>query len=169
MTREEIKDELYRMLSDVVNGGYPKRNNTQRGRYREAVKKAIEALEQEPELRQALEMEKGAYNALVKNLQCSDCISRQAAIDELYKMLHDCFGADDEELDAVITTLNELPPVTPAEKVGQWEWNQYDGNPKIGNWHCSQCHGIGKSYYDYCPYCKAKMLTSPTGAERSEE
>ena len=48
MTKEEIKDELYRMLSDVVNGGYPKRNNTQRGRYREAVKKAIEALEQEP-------------------------------------------------------------------------------------------------------------------------
>lgn len=45
MTKEEIKDELYRMLSDVVNGGYPKRNNNQKDRYREAVKKAIEALE----------------------------------------------------------------------------------------------------------------------------
>ena len=39
----------------------------------------------------------------------SNLISRQAAIDALYKMLHDCFWADDEELDAVITTLNDLP------------------------------------------------------------
>lgn len=38
-----------------------------------------------------------------------DTISRQDAVDALYKMLHDCFWADDEELDAVITTLNELP------------------------------------------------------------
>lgn len=43
----------------------------------------------------------------------SDLISRQAAIDALCKMLHDCFWADDEELDAVITTLNELPSAQP--------------------------------------------------------
>lgn len=48
MTGEEIKDELYRMLSDVLNGNGPIRNNAQRGRYREAVKSAIEALEQKP-------------------------------------------------------------------------------------------------------------------------
>lgn len=46
MTGEEIKDELYRMLSDVLNGNGPIRNNAQRGRYREAVKSAIEAVEQ---------------------------------------------------------------------------------------------------------------------------
>ena len=45
-----------------------------------------------------------------------DLISRQAAVDELYKMLHDCFWADDEELDAVITTLNELPSAQPDSK-----------------------------------------------------
>ena len=44
---------------------------------------------------------------------CDDLISRQAAIDALYKMLHDCFWADDEELDAVITTLNDLPSAQP--------------------------------------------------------
>ena len=44
MTREGIKDELYRMLSDVVNGGYPKRDNAQRGKYKQAVKEAVEAL-----------------------------------------------------------------------------------------------------------------------------
>ena len=42
-----------------------------------------------------------------------DLISRQAAIDALYKMLHDCFLADDEELDAVVTTLNDLPSAQP--------------------------------------------------------
>ena len=25
---------------------------------------------------------------------------------------------------------------------GEWEYNQYDGNPNIGNWHCSNCHNI---------------------------
>lgn len=49
MTKQEIKDELLGMLSDVVNGSCPIRNNTQRGRYREAVKEVIKVLEQEPE------------------------------------------------------------------------------------------------------------------------
>ena len=53
--------------------------------------------------------------------------------------------------------LSELPLVTPQPKVGHWEWNQYDANPKIGNFHCSLCLGIGRAHYDYCPYCGAKM------------
>ena len=40
----------------------------------------------------------------------SDLISRQAAIDELVKMLGYCFQADEEVLDAVVTTVRELPP-----------------------------------------------------------
>lgn len=54
-------------------------------------------------------------------------------------------------------------------KMGHWEWNQYDANPKIGNFHCSLCHSIGRTYFDYCPYCGAKMSEIPTGAEGSEE
>jgi hypothetical protein len=45
MTKEEIKDTLYRMLSDVVNGGYPKRTDVQKARYKEAVKKAVDAVD----------------------------------------------------------------------------------------------------------------------------
>ena len=45
MTTEEIKDELYRMLSDVVNGGYPKRTYAQQARYKEAVKRTVDALD----------------------------------------------------------------------------------------------------------------------------
>jgi len=43
----------------------------------------------------------------------NDLISRQAAIDELVKMLSDCFYADEEVLDAVETTLKELPSAEP--------------------------------------------------------
>lgn len=45
MTGEETKDELYRLLSDCVNGAYPLRNNAQKGRYRKAVGVAIRSLE----------------------------------------------------------------------------------------------------------------------------
>ena len=45
-----------------------------------------------------------------------DLISRQDAIDALYKMLHDCFWADDKELDAVITILNDLPSAQPEKR-----------------------------------------------------
>ena len=39
----------------------------------------------------------------------SNLIDRQAAIDELVKMLGYCFQADEEVIDAVVTTINELP------------------------------------------------------------
>ena len=42
-----------------------------------------------------------------------DCISRKAAIDEVSKMMHECFGADAEELDAIEVTLHELPTAQP--------------------------------------------------------
>lgn len=51
---------------------------------------------------------------------------------------------------------------------GHWEWVQYDYNPNIGNWHCSECRIIvvegvknkisGVPMYKYCPNCGAKMM-----------
>lgn len=43
-----------------------------------------------------------------------DLISRKLAIDELCVMLRACFGADDEELDAVTVTLNNISSVQPT-------------------------------------------------------
>lgn len=53
-----------------------------------------------------------------------------------------------------------------AEKVGHWEYIQYD-KPPIGNWHCSECGRIvfllnsqksGEApLYDFCPWCGVKM------------
>ncbi len=45
-------------------------------------------------------------------------------------------------------------------KTGHWEWNQYDANPKIGNYHCTNCHSVGRVFYSYCPNCGARMAES---------
>ena len=87
-----------------------------------------------------------------------DLISRQVAIDTLYKMLHDCFLADDEELDAVITTLNELPSVTPRS--GKWRViNKFEDCCYA---KCNQCNMTQVFYYNkpltnFCPNCGADM------------
>lgn len=56
-----------------------------------------------------------------------------------------------------LLTINEEKPH------GKWEYNQYDGNPNIGNWHCSNCHNIcyemklTHDNYKFCPNCGADM------------
>jgi len=57
----------------------------------------------------------------------------------------------------------------PQLKTGHWEYVQYDYNPNIGNWHCSECRNIviecadknkdgGIPTYSYCPKCGVKMI-----------
>lgn len=48
-----------------------------------------------------------------------DLISRPAAIEEVCNMMRECFGADDEILDALKTTLNELTAIYPERKTGR--------------------------------------------------
>ena len=62
------------------------------------------------QLREAVD---AAIEAVKAQDVAGDTIYRQAAIDTVYKMLHDYFWADDEELDAAIATLNDLPPAQP--------------------------------------------------------
>ena len=99
-----------------------------------------------------------------------DAISRQH-FDERVRLAG---GMADEELtqdfkDGVLTVLELLktePSVQPEQKMGHWEYLQYD-KPSIGNWHCSKCGRIvfllksqksGENpLYDYCPWCGAKM------------
>lgn len=59
--------------------------------------------------------------------------------------------------------LNDIRPQ------GEWEYTQYDGNPNIGNWHCSECRHIvfggysQKPYYNFCPKCGADMRGEENG------
>jgi rubrerythrin len=45
------------------------------------------------------------------------------------------------------------------QKTGHWEYVQYDGNHKIGNYHCSVCRHIIIPFENqkYCPNCGACM------------
>lgn len=71
----------------------------------------------------------------------------------------------DEELRAI----HDGKALEQEPKVAYWEWNQYDANPKIGNFHCSLCHSIGRTYFDYCPYCGANMSEIPTELESEDK
>ena len=95
-----------------------------------------------------------------------DCISRKAVLDLV---------ADyDLSMGQVVNGIYALPSVTPQPKAeqetcqpktGHWEWVQYDANPNIGNWHCSECSCILRGETNggpvrlpkYCPECGAKM------------
>ena len=93
-----------------------------------------------------------AINALEKE-PCTDAISRQAAIDGANAIIaRDTSGNNDvvKAMTAWKSYVEGLPPVTPAEKAGQWIYEGY--------YKCSEC---GKTTYshktNYCPNCGAKM------------
>ena len=97
------------------------------------------------------------YKALEQE-PCEDAVSRR----EVFETFGELLGVWGTE------ALMELSSVTPQPKTGHWEWVQYDGNPNIGNWHCSECGSIviecvskekkgGIPLYKYCPQCGVKI------------
>lgn len=149
----------------------------------QAVDMAIKALEQ-TELN-------SSYNSInsIKTELNDDAISRQALKD----LGAECIAKRDENGNLIpLGSIDSLPSVSTEktetvtefadrcrecgeryskllkEKTGRWEWVQYDYNPKIGNWHCSECRSVviecvdkneksGIPLYKYCPQCGAKM------------
>ena len=83
-----------------------------------------------------------------------DLISRRAAIDELVKMLSDCFYADEEVLDAVKTTLKELPPAQPETAtvtIGRTKGS-------VTMWYeCDACGEPVDQNDNYCRNCGRKL------------
>ena len=74
----------------------------------------------------------------------------------------------DEITNCIAMVVNE-PSVNPQPKAGHWEWVQYDYNPKLGNWQCSECRSVviecvnkedkgGIPLYKYCPQCGARIV-----------
>lgn len=110
---------------------------------------------------------KEALHEIKKIEPCEDAISRQAAIDA-------CLNGWNKDYKEIVEEIRTLPPVKPQPKTGQWEWVQYDYNPKLGNWHCSECRCVvvecvdknekgGIPLYKYCPQCGAKMEVEQNG------
>jgi len=84
----------------------------------------------------------------------SELISRQKAIDILKNMMRDCFPEAEEELDAVITTVREIPSAEPERKKGEWLLK-----PNIyGVAYCSGCdYELHTNNTNFCPNCGADM------------
>lgn len=114
-----------------------------------------------------------------------DLISRDAVIYYIKGHIHEIITESGEDknahtnrvLRALINGVETMPPVNPQEpKTGHWEWVQYDENPKLGDWHCSECRCVvvecvyknekgGIPLYKYCPQCGRRMVEPQ---ERSE-
>ena len=99
---------------------------------------------------------------------CEDCISREAVKDMLTAEWTKYMPMElDMNLSFVLDKISALPSVTPRSKVGHWEYVQYDYNPDLGNWHCSECrcictemHSI-EDAYNYCPNCGCQNIVGP--------
>lgn len=83
----------------------------------------------------------------------SDLISRQDAIKILTSMMRDCFPEAEEELDAVVTTVREIPSAEPERTEKIHDDKIY---PVI--------HYCGKDIvtlinptWNYCPCCGKKL------------
>lgn len=100
----------------------------------------------------------------------TDCINRKAFIGKIEKhYCAPCKGQDGDlggdwcrscVINSVLEKVREFPAADVVEvRHGRWRWVAYDADPKIGNWHCTYCNRIPKSFQkeDFCPNCGAKM------------
>ena len=100
-------------------------------------------------------------------------ISEQAVIDRITRWYSDMLETGKEQED-LIEVIKAIPSAEP--KTGHWEWVQYDSNPNIGNWHCSECRTIiphmpeetdNTPIYKWCPMCGAKMVEPQEISDRN--
>ena len=86
-------------------------------------------------------------------------IKREDAIDTVLDVYYNTPDIDlsCEKFEAAILKI-PAADVAPVRH-GRWRWITYDANPKIGNWHCTYCNRIPKSFQkeDFCPNCGAEM------------
>lgn len=109
----------------------------------------------------------------LKNL-CVDYGSRLEAeitrLDEAIDMAIDALKKPDHDLsqysDKLWKSAYERGKAEAERKTGQWVFVQYDVNPCIGNWHCSECGQITimpHHVFNYCPHCGADMRGDSNG------
>ena len=150
MTREEAIRELYVLWDRHKHyEGKEAIRYFMDGNYTESLEIAIEALEQEP---------------------CDDCISRKAVLDAIDAHKYSDSFCEEHNIDWSINLgmvhilVNELPSVTPQQKIGRWISNAED-DLKISEYTCSNCKGLSDEDSDFCPKCGAKMVEPQNGGD----
>lgn len=131
MTREEFMDIVY---SELHSDG----DNYRANRIIDAADEYAE--EQEP---------------------CKDVVSRQAvidAIDKWVKSMHVLITLPANEVTPLFESVNELPFVTPQQKIGKWIYKKEEDSYRCSL--CSfPCHkdNLGAIVTRYCAGCGARM------------
>ena len=100
-----------------------------------------------------------------KTLRVEDCISRQEARNALlYKGQHNTRYKPGQtwelNLFEIEEVLNELPSVTPKQKIGHWivdvdRWG--DVVTTVNGYRCSECNAFNTDKDNYCPNCGARL------------
>jgi len=121
------------------------------------IKKDIESVENRVRhaFNQGFEMGLKASSSEIPNT-CGDAISRQAVLDAMYALcgtgetLKENPWRDNPHIDAITDAIDDLPSVTPQQKMGKWVDDK-----------CSECGwehtGDEESLTAFCPNCGARM------------
>ena len=134
-----MKNETARREIELLDYYLQNHTNDYSEKSHTAMMMAIKALEQEP---------------------CEDCISRQAVLDAFWKLN---IELRPNAIDAILNMVNDMPSVTPAEKVGHWI-EQIDHEKNCRTLICSNCDrpalhdGDSIWKHKFCPNCGAKMV-----------
>lgn len=99
-----------------------------------------------------------AINSLAQK-PCDDCISREDALNKINALIAEYIPLMPVGWTLplnIAKTINELPPVTPQPKTGQWIFDEILDK----HYYCSECKSMGVDYWDFCPNCGAKMEVS---------
>ena len=173
------REEALRIIKECKEKGF-KHTFYTLNEYHTALDIAIKALEQEPcdnavSRQDVLDLAKkgvlvsnGNYESVCKAINelpsvnpqpCEDAISRQAALNALYALcdtgetLIENPWRDNPHIDAVVETIEELPPVNPQPKTGHWITTPQGER-------CSNCLEEFRSLrnYSYCPNCGCRMV-----------
>jgi hypothetical protein len=99
-----------------------------------------------------------------KQEPCEDCVSRQAVLDDMYELcnteetLEENPWRDNPHIDAITDAIENLPSVTPQQKVGKWIAVENEEMKTVG-YYCSECDLPMETEYrtNFCPNCGAKM------------
>ena len=88
----------------------------------------------------------------------SDCISRQAVENFIYKGLSS--GEYGNDCVKVLTEVHYMPSVTPTERTGHWERVSIDKYVQhaMAFYRCSECGKDIIGEHNYCPSCGARMV-----------
>ena len=148
------REETYKVLTDY----YHHTTETQHSGLREALGRVpsadyIEQIKWERDT--AIRQLKDLGYSLGEKPRKGDLIRKDDVLAEVMYW----YGIDASEiLDRLVSV--ELPS---AERTGEWIWVQYDSNPELGNFHCSECNfipacfNLARKHLNFCPNCGCRM------------